>query len=236
MTEACIACAKRAGYAQLELEAVAENKSAIALYESVGFTEYGRNPRGFRSRLTGWQELALMRLELDRKTEPFDKVIETIRGNPYFIHHNDEAKYDYLDDGDISIEVLDTNGLNSMSIGTEGMEYRLFFGYNHEHFYMDEAGDLERLLNRVDDILHNRQCAASIFHYKDGKRLHWLGSCFLTAESAANDSVESIFNFVYCVKEFSDSIRQNGGEAHFEFWDASFNRTVFIAKGSDKER
>ena len=53
------------GYAQLELEAAAENKSALALYESMGFVEYGRNPRGFRSRVTGWQELVLMRMELD---------------------------------------------------------------------------------------------------------------------------------------------------------------------------
>ena len=64
LTEACIECAKNAGYAQLELEVVAENRSAIALYESVGFEEYGRNPKGFRSRLTGWQEVVLMRLEL----------------------------------------------------------------------------------------------------------------------------------------------------------------------------
>ena len=64
LTEASIECAKKAGYIQLELEVVAENSSAIALYESVGFEEYGRNPRGFRSRLTGWQEVVLMRLEL----------------------------------------------------------------------------------------------------------------------------------------------------------------------------
>ena len=37
---------------------------AISLYRSVGFTECGRNPKGFRSRVTGWQELVLMRLEL----------------------------------------------------------------------------------------------------------------------------------------------------------------------------
>ena len=66
LTEACIECAKAAGYAQLELEAVTENQHALALYESVGFTEYGRNPKGFRSRLTGWQEVVLMRLELDK--------------------------------------------------------------------------------------------------------------------------------------------------------------------------
>lgn len=65
LTEACIECAKSAGYVQVELKAVAENKNALALYKSVGFVEYGRNPKGFRSRLSGWQELVLMRLELD---------------------------------------------------------------------------------------------------------------------------------------------------------------------------
>ena len=65
LMEACVACARKAGYAQLELNAVAENKRALKLYESVGFVEFGRNPRGFRSRLTGWQELVYMRLELN---------------------------------------------------------------------------------------------------------------------------------------------------------------------------
>ena len=43
---------------------VAENEAAIALYRSEGFVEYGRNPKGFYSRYSGWQELVLMRLEL----------------------------------------------------------------------------------------------------------------------------------------------------------------------------
>ena len=58
MTLACIECAKKAGYVQLELEVVADNAKAIALYESAGFVEYGRNPLGFRSRISGWQELS----------------------------------------------------------------------------------------------------------------------------------------------------------------------------------
>lgn len=65
LTKACIECAKTAGYRQLELEVVAENKNAIALYKKFGFTETGRNPRGFYSRYTGWQELISMLLELD---------------------------------------------------------------------------------------------------------------------------------------------------------------------------
>ena len=57
-------CAKEAGYAQLELDVAAQNERAITLYESEGFAQYGRNPKGFRSRYSGWQELVLMRLEL----------------------------------------------------------------------------------------------------------------------------------------------------------------------------
>ena len=64
MTRACIECAEKAGYLQLELDVVADNERAVTLYKSEGFIEYGRNPRGFHSRYTGWQELLQMRLEL----------------------------------------------------------------------------------------------------------------------------------------------------------------------------
>lgn len=64
MTEACIACARQAGYRQLELNVVAGNEHASALYRKCGFVEYGRNPRGFNSRISGYQELVYMRLEL----------------------------------------------------------------------------------------------------------------------------------------------------------------------------
>ena len=67
LTEACVECAKQAGFLQLELDVVSTNTGAIALYRSVGFEEYGRNPRGFRMRSGEWQELILMRLELNQK-------------------------------------------------------------------------------------------------------------------------------------------------------------------------
>jgi ribosomal protein S18 acetylase RimI-like enzyme len=65
LTKACIQCAKEAGYRQLELNVVAENERAISLYRSLGFVEFGRNPKGFNSRITGYQELIYMRLELE---------------------------------------------------------------------------------------------------------------------------------------------------------------------------
>ena len=55
LMNACIECARKAGYEQIELSVVAENEPAI---------EYGRNPKGFKSRFTGYQEVVYMRMEL----------------------------------------------------------------------------------------------------------------------------------------------------------------------------
>ena len=64
LTAACIECAKIAGYRQLELECVAQNHAALNLYRRFGFVKFGRNPMGFNSRLSGYQELVYMRKEL----------------------------------------------------------------------------------------------------------------------------------------------------------------------------
>ena len=64
LAAACIQCAREAGYVQLELNVVAENERALSLYRSLGFVEFGRNPKGFRSRSGDYQELVYMLLEL----------------------------------------------------------------------------------------------------------------------------------------------------------------------------
>ena len=64
LMNACIECARKAGYVQIELSVVAENEPASAMYKKAGFVEFGRNPRGFKSRFTGYQELVYMRMEL----------------------------------------------------------------------------------------------------------------------------------------------------------------------------
>ena len=64
LANACIECAKQAGYVQLELNAVAENNRAVSLYKSLGYKEFARNPKGFNSRTSGFQELVYMYLSL----------------------------------------------------------------------------------------------------------------------------------------------------------------------------
>lgn len=69
LTAACIECAAAAGYEQIELEVVSENDRAVKMYEKAGFIEYGRNPRDFKSRDHGYQEVVYMRLELTADPE-----------------------------------------------------------------------------------------------------------------------------------------------------------------------
>ena len=64
LTAACIECARIAGYKHLELQCVAQNPKALELYRRFGFIEFGRNPMGFHSRISGYQELVYMWLEL----------------------------------------------------------------------------------------------------------------------------------------------------------------------------
>lgn len=83
LTEACVGCARAAGYARPEPETVADNKRAAALYRSVGFAEYGRNPRGSRPRQGGRQENVLMLPETDehsKEAEVFPPSPEKRRG------------------------------------------------------------------------------------------------------------------------------------------------------------
>lgn len=64
LTKTCIELAKKAGYLQLELEVVADNDTAVSLYQKIGFVEFGRNPKAFRTRQGQLQEVISMRLEL----------------------------------------------------------------------------------------------------------------------------------------------------------------------------
>lgn len=64
LMEACIECARAADFKQLELNVLAENERALSMYRRAGFTEFGRDPKGFNSRTSGYKEIVYMRLEL----------------------------------------------------------------------------------------------------------------------------------------------------------------------------
>lgn len=64
MLRTLIACARDFGYMQLELEAVADNEAALALYRKYGFIRYGTRPRGLRYADGSFADEILMSLTL----------------------------------------------------------------------------------------------------------------------------------------------------------------------------
>lgn len=66
LLDACIECAEQAGFEQLELQVIGENERAVRLYERAGFKEFGRNPKGFKTRDGKYQDLVDMRLEIGK--------------------------------------------------------------------------------------------------------------------------------------------------------------------------
>ena len=65
LMEAAVACGRIAGFEVLELEVVEGNEAARNLYHSMGFVEFGRYPKAFKSRYTGWQSLIYLYLDLE---------------------------------------------------------------------------------------------------------------------------------------------------------------------------
>jgi RimJ/RimL family protein N-acetyltransferase len=61
---ACIEAARKIGYEQIELDVVAGNTRAAALYERFGFVRYGRRPNGMKFRDGTYTDEILMVLPL----------------------------------------------------------------------------------------------------------------------------------------------------------------------------
>jgi len=64
MMEVLMECALSVGITQVELQVVSDNERGLALYKKLGFKEFGRNKKGLNSRISGYQELIYMSLEL----------------------------------------------------------------------------------------------------------------------------------------------------------------------------
>ena len=64
MMRVLLAEAKKAGYEQAELEVVADNKAAVALYEKIGFQTHGHLPRYMKYKDGSYADALWMTKEL----------------------------------------------------------------------------------------------------------------------------------------------------------------------------
>ena len=60
MLETLLEKAKEAGYEQMELEVVARNERAVALYERMGFEKFGIRPRAVKQKDGSYDDYVIM--------------------------------------------------------------------------------------------------------------------------------------------------------------------------------
>ena len=160
--------------------------------------------------------------------KPYEQIVTSLHGIAYTIHHNDEPSYSFLEEGELSIEIPSPDDKDKITLDTEGIEYTLYFGNSHAHYYIDEPEELDALIECVKDIVDNKVLSAAIFFYEEDRQLHWLGSRFLDVDKSNGMPITELFRHVYEIKEFRDKIEHKGGEVHFRFWDASLNKVIIL--------
>ena len=162
---------------------------------------------------------------------PIDKVqdfIEKLQGYTVFVKNKSDEGYEWIEeDKDICVDIINPNSDNSLTILFENEgQFSLFFGYTHSHYFNDDY-EYNSLCDNVIEILNSRLGAGSLFYGTEEK--NWLGSTFVTPQEA-KQPIQQTFEFTLKHEEFSNKLRDFGGEAKFIFWNDSLSKTITIDK------
>lgn len=163
-----------------------------------------------------------MEYTLDR----IEELCELLQGYTYEIHKKDDGEYHYLKDNNICITVLNSDENKDRLYLDLDEEFTLTFGTFHNHYECSQYG-YEELVVDLIGILQSKIGVASIYHHYGGK-LNWLGSCMISVEDVERLTVKQIFQDIYHIKDFRNDLAQYGGEACYEFWNPSYDKTVKI--------
>ena len=162
---------------------------------------------------------------------PIDKVqdfIDKLQGYSFEIKKQSDEGYDWLEEPeDMCVVIANPTSENSLEIQFENEgEFTLFFGHTHSHYFNDDY-EYNTLCDNVVDILNNRLGSGSLFYGTEDK--NWLGSTFVTLQQV-NQPIQQAFDFTLKHEEFSNKLRDFGGEARFVFWTDSLSKTIKIDK------
>lgn len=157
--------------------------------------------------------------------KPYAVILKAISNHDYSIHFFDEPAYSYLDEDGVSIVISNADPEHELTIDYNEDSYILYFGDYHEHY--DSSVETNELLRAMDDILHGRKCAISIF-YNQEEEPHYLGSQLTFSAQALNAPAEELFGSIYTIPEFRKKLNKFGGNANIQFWDTVMDRTIVI--------
>lgn len=135
----------------------------------------------------------------------------------YEIHSSDsEEGYEYLEDGNICITVLNPFYEEKMYIDLEAYgEFTLSFNGWHSHYFGDEE-EYQKLLDDLESLFSNKKCVLNIF--SDDK---WI--CSSLIDPTEEKSYKKVIN---SLKEFRKEIEKLHGEVKYYYWNCKDNKVI----------
>lgn len=155
------------------------------------------------------------------KKEELCSLIEKLNYQ-YEVHESNLDKdYEYLNENDICITILNKTSEEKMYIDLEyNGELTLSYYMWHMHYYPDEE-NYNILCENLIDILNNNKCVIII---NSNKR--WLSS------GLSNEKVGMDYNYkndiIKLPEEFQDEIKELGGNIELFYWDVRDNIIINI--------
>ena len=161
--------------------------------------------------------------------DAYEAVLDVLADYDHSVHHNDEKGYEHLGDEDVSITVRNGDSDDEILIEFSDGKIALFFGNDHDHFDPSYDDEVYWLVDLLDDLLHNRRCAASLYYNTDDfPKLMATSFC----KKKETSSYEKVFDYVLKLSGYKEKLMNNGGKVVYRFFDPSLNFEEKIEKKS----
>ena len=157
-----------------------------------------------------------------------DRILEKYKEYKPIVHTFKEKEFYYIDgDNGFVIEIKNPNG-KSLFIDLED-EITISFGDWHCHYYYEDWPDIEDVLEKVDNILNNKDCYLIIF---SNNKYFGCGSSINKDKYNEDDIVDFIWNFSdkMAFNKFSETFKKYGAVAKCVYWDKNKNYEINVNK------
>ena len=152
-------------------------------------------------------------------TNKLNMLLETLQEFKTEVHTADEKGYDFLDDGQYFISVLNPEGANNLAVKL-GIGFTLFFGGWYQEYSATEEG-FNSLVENINDVLDNNKCIYILSI--EGSTRYVIGETLFVDQMQS----KSLKSKILSIPEFKKSSLRN---ARFRviYWNAKYNREVYF--------
>ena len=152
-------------------------------------------------------------------TSKLDMLLETLQEFKTEVHTADDKGYDFLDDGQYFISVINPEGTNNLAVKL-GNGFTLFFGGWYQEYLANEEG-FNNLIENIKDILKNNSCIYILS--TPGSTRYVIGETIFVDDMQSR----SLKNKILSIPEFKKTSLRNA-KFRVVYWNAKYNREVYF--------